>query len=125
MLTEQELEQMRADQVALMADTVTVVRVNGSGWDEEAQQSVETWETIYTGPGRLAADPVPSVLGADGSIRQDQTFMLTVPHTVALEPGDRVTSATGTVVWVNQVQRTPFPATAARAHCTTTSQAGS
>lgn len=124
MLTAAEIQAMRTDQERLMTDTVTIDRVDHTAWDEELQQTVETWEVIYAGKGRLAADPVPTVLGADGSSRQDQMFMLTVPHTVELQPGDRVVDATGLIVWVNQVQRNSFPATATRAQCTTTAQEG-
>lgn len=120
MLTAYELSRLRADQEALMHDTVSISRPGGLTWDEAAQHSKETWEPIYAGPGRLAADPVPSVLGADGSIRQDRGYMLTVPHTVTLAPGDRVTTAHGTTLWVHQTQKAGIMATATRAHCTTT-----
>lgn len=121
MWTDQEIAYMREAQRQLMGDHVVISRAGGERWDEEAQQSVEETETVYEGPGRLAADPAPSVLGSDGSVRQDQVFMLTVPHTVTLAPADRV-QAGRLIVWVNQVQKNSFPATATRAECSATSQ---
>lgn len=120
MLSDQELEAMRADQQALMTDTVSIVREQGRRWDEEAQQTIETWEAIYSGPGRLVADPAGTQLGADGALRPEHSYLLTVPHTVQLRPGDRVSLENGMTVWVQQVQKNSFGATATRAQCSLT-----
>lgn len=121
MLSDAEIGFMRECQVRLMGDVVRVERATGTRWDDATQRTVSTWASVYEGVGRVASQPLTPGIGGDGSVRGEQPVMLTVPHTVTLSKGDRVTvlSESPAVLWVGRVEESALPATATRAECTT------
>ena len=121
MLSDAEIGFMRECQVRLMGDVVRVERATGTRWDGATQRTVSTWASVYEGAGRVAAQPLTPGLAGDGSVRGEQPVMLTVPHTVTLSKGDRVTvlSESPAVLWVGRVEESALPNTATRAECTT------
>lgn len=121
MLSDTEIGFMRDCQARLMGDVVRVERAAGTRWDPDAQRTVTVWELVHEGAGRVAAQPLTPGLAGDGSVRGEQPVMLTVPHTVTLSKGDRVTviSEHPAVLWVGRVEESALPATATRAECTT------
>lgn len=116
-----EIEFMRECQLSLMGDTVLVERATGTRWDQDAQRTVTVWVKVYEGAGRVAAQPLTPALAGDGSVRGEQPVMLTVPHTVTLAKGDRVTvqGNNPAVLWVGRVEISALPATSTRAECST------
>ncbi|WP_347042023.1 DUF6093 family protein [Brachybacterium nesterenkovii] len=122
MLTTGELEQMRADQVALMPDTVTVERKT-STWDESQRRTVTTWETVYpVGPGRIAIQQAAVQVTASGEVTTIQPVMVTIPHGYTPAQGDRVTvtdprPGVPERVWVESVETPGIHATACRMAC--------
>lgn len=111
---------MRSTQQALMGNTVTVERPRATRWDELEQRTLQEWETVYEGPGRVAYTPLTPALASDGSTRGEQSVMLTVPHSVTLIKGDRVTVHNqGLILWVGRTEQSALPATATRAECST------
>lgn len=121
MLSDAEVGFMRDCQLRLMGDVVRVERATGTRWDAATQQTVSVWSSVYEGAGRVASQPLTPGLGGDGSVRGEQPVMLTVPYTVTLAKGDRVTvlAEAPAVLWVGRVEESALPATATRAECTT------
>lgn len=119
--SDREVAFMRGAQLSLMGDTVLVERATGTRWDADTQRTVTVWEQVYEGAGRVAAQPLTPALAGDGSVRGEQPVMLTVPHTVTLAKGDRVTvqGEHPAVLWVGRVEVSALPATATRAECST------
>lgn len=121
MLTPGELAEMRDDQVALMHDTVQVVRVTGTEWDEEQQKTVDTTEDVYSGPARVAVPHGAPVVSPSGELVTPRTAMVTIPWGNTPQEGDQVTiqdppAGVPGVVWVQAVEAAGIP-TACRMAC--------
>ena len=122
MITDGELEQMRADQRALMFDTVTVERPGDPVWDEDAQATVTGYTEVYSGPGRVASPHGTPVLTPSGALVTPSVVMVTVPYGPSPAPGDRVTvtdprPGLPAIVWVQAVETPGILATACRMAC--------
>ncbi len=122
MLTPGELAQMRADQVALMPDTVTIER-KSSTWDDTLRKTVTVWETVYpTGPGRVVIDHAAVQVTASGEVATIQPIMVTIPHGYTPAKGDRVTvkdprPGIPEHLWVESLGVPGIVATATRMSC--------
>lgn len=107
------LPELRAQAESLMTDRCTIDRL-ATAWDEVQQKSVTTWVVV--------ADDVPCAFidesAAARTLVTDEAVTPAVPvvkvpvSVVGVKPDDRVTLASGPVVWVthvpertNQVQR--------------------
>ena len=121
MLTPGELAEMRDDQVALMLDTVQVDRVTGTAWDEEQQETVDTIESVYAGPARVAVPHGAPIVTTSGEVVTPRTALVTIPWGNTPAEGDRVTitappAGVPSVVWVQAVEAAGIP-TACRMAC--------
>ena len=122
MITDGELEQMRADQRALMFDTVTVERPGDPAWDEEAQATVTGYTEVYSGPGRVANPHGTPILSLSGELVTPSVALVTIPYGPSPEPGDRVRiiaprPGLPEFVWVQAVETPGILATACRMAC--------
>lgn len=122
MITDGDLEEMRADQVALMFDAVVIDRKTGTAWSEELQKTVPVYETVYPqGPARVALPHGTPIVTASGELVVPRTAMVTVPHGVVPAEGDRVQvisprPGVPEYVWVQAVEAAAIP-TACRMAC--------
>ncbi|HEX7349592.1 DUF6093 family protein [Brachybacterium sp.] len=121
MITAGELEEMRADQVALMFDAVVIDRKAGTHWDEEEQATVPTWDPVYSGAARVALPHGTPIVTASGELVVPRTAMVTVPHGTVPDVGDRVKvvgprPGVPEYVWVQAVEAAAIP-TACRMAC--------
>ena len=121
MLTPGELDQMREDQQALMFDAVEVDRKSSETWDEELQQTVDSWVPVYSGPARVAVPHGAPIVTPSGELVTPRTAMVTIPWGNTPQEGDRVTIASPPagvpgVVWVQAVEAAGIP-TACRMAC--------
>lgn len=121
MITDGDLEEMRADQVALMFDAVVIDRKAGTHWDEEEQATVPTWEPVYSGAARVALPHGTPIVTASGELVVPRTAMVTVPHGTVPAEGDRVQVLSPRpgipeYVWVQAVEAAAIP-TACRMAC--------
>lgn len=120
MITDGDLAEMRADQVALMADWVMVDRKT-SVWDEELQKTVTVWEQVYNGPARVANPHGTPIVTASGELVVPRTSLVTIPWGNTPQEGDRVTVVTvrpgvPEYVWVQAIEAAAIP-TACRMAC--------
>lgn len=122
MITVGDLEEMRADQVALMFDAVVIDRkTDKTEFSEELQKSVPVYAPVYSGAARVALPHGTPIVTASGELVVPRTAMVTVPHgTVPLE-GDRVQvisprPGVPEYVWVQAIEAAGIP-TACRIAC--------
>lgn len=112
---------MRLHAESLMSDTCKVDRQTGTAWDEEAQETVPTWEVVHADmPCHFDRSPATS--------RQLMTDEATTPvlpvikgpvSFVGIKPDDRITVTAigalsdpehlGAVVWVTDVVSDTHP----------------
>lgn len=121
MITDGDLEEMRAAQVALMFDAVVIDRKAGTHWDEEAQATVPVYAPVYSGAARVALPHGTPIVTASGELVVPRTAMVTVPHGVVPAEGDRVRvinprPGIPEYVWVQAIEAAGIP-TACRMAC--------
>lgn len=125
MITDGELEEMRADQVALMesiGDTVVIDRkTDATEWSEELQKTVPVFEPVYAGAARVALPHGTPIVTASGELVVPRTALVTIPHGNVPAEGDRVKVVAPRpgipeYVWVQAVEAAAIP-TACRMAC--------
>ena len=121
MITDGELEEMRADQVALMFDQVVIDRKTGTAWSEEQQKTVDVYAPVYSGAARVALPHGTPIVTASGELVVPRTALVTVPHGTVPAEGDRVQVISPRpgipeYVWVQAVEAAAIP-TACRMAC--------
>ena len=95
------LPALRQQAESTMVDTCAIDR-EVSAWDEALQRTVTSWVTVHAGVPCALTDPGASVQVISAGETVTQIFPL-VKIPVAfegVEPDDRVTLASGPVVWV-------------------------
>lgn len=107
------LPALRAQAESTHIDSCTIDRLT-SEWDEAQQRSVTTWATIHAAIPCALTDPSASdrVLVTDEVTTRVDPLVKVAHDVEGIEPDDRVTLASGPVVYVtdvpvrtNQVQR--------------------
>lgn len=121
MLTPGELEQMRADQAALMFDSVEVDR-ESSEWSEEQQQTITVWAQVYAGPARVALPHGSPIVTPSGELVTPSIALVTIPFGPVPAAGDRVRIVVARpglpeYVWVQALEVPGILATACRMAC--------
>lgn len=107
------LPALREQAESMMLDSCTIAR-EASVWDEALQKTVTTWVTVHADVPCALSDPGASVQVLLAGETSTQIFPLVkIPVSFeGVEPDDRVTLASGPVLWVTdapvrtqQVQR--------------------
>lgn len=107
------LPELRAQAESLMTDACDVHRLT-TGWDEAAQKTTTTWAPVHIAvPCAFVSPPATArVLLTDEAVTPARPVVKVSVDVVGILPDDRVTVATGHVVFVtdvptrtNQVQR--------------------
>lgn len=97
------LPELRAQAESLMTDSCTIDRLTGgSHWDEDLQKTVPTWDVVHIGVPCALEDPAAGgrVVIAD-AVTTPVSPLVKIPVTFeGIKPDDRVTLASGPVVWV-------------------------
>lgn len=95
------LPELRAQAESLMTDSCVIERLT-SGWDEAQQKTVTTWAPVHADVPCVLEDPAAGgrVVIAD-SVTTPVSPLVKIPVTFeGIKPDDRVTLASGPVVWV-------------------------
>lgn len=121
MITAGELSELRDMQTDLMFGTVSIDRITGTHWDEAQQQTVDTIESVYAGPARVALPHGAPIVTPSGELVTPRTALVTIPWGNTPREGDRVTVADPPpgvpgIVWVQAVEAAGIP-TACRMAC--------
>lgn len=122
MITAGDLEEMRADQVALMFDAVVIDRkTDKTEFSEELQKTVPVYASVYSGAARVALPHGTPIVTASGELVVPRTAMVTVPHGTVPVEGDRVQvisprPGVPEFVWVQAIEAAAIP-TACRMAC--------
>lgn len=121
MLTDSELDVMRADQVALMFDQVSIDRET-SVWSEEQQETITAWVPVYSGPARVARPHGTPIVTPSGELVTPQTALVTIPYGHTPRENDRVRLLVARpglpeFVWVQALEAPGILATACRMAC--------
>ncbi len=127
MLTPGERDQMRADQVAFMFDSVEIDRLGDPVWSDEEQATVPSVTPIYRvdggpGPARVALPHGTPIVTESGQLVTPQTALVTIPYGPTPAPGDRVRilaprPGLPEYVWVQALEVPGPEATACRMAC--------